>query len=110
MKFTSNIIKLMSERRVHFAYMHAKKFAVNILYFEEDSEYDLYVGVIRDEVFEDLAGLSCIEMPPGKTIEDAKRNIREAIQQHIQSLLSHQQPIPQNDKLVHVEELTVGVP
>ena len=46
----------------------------------------------------------------GKTIEDAKRNIREAIQQHIQSLLSHQQPIPQNEKLVHVEELTVGVP
>jgi predicted RNase H-like HicB family nuclease len=46
----------------------------------------------------------------GKTIEDAKRNIREAIQQHIQSLLAHQQPIPQNEKLVHVEELTVGVP
>jgi predicted RNase H-like HicB family nuclease len=46
----------------------------------------------------------------GKTIEDAKRNIREAIQQHIQSLLAHQQPIPQNEKLVHVEELTVGMP
>jgi predicted RNase H-like HicB family nuclease len=46
----------------------------------------------------------------GKTIEDAKRNIREGIQQHIQSLLAHQQPIPQNEKLVHVEELTVGVP
>ena len=36
----------------------------------------------------------------GKTIEDAKRNIREAIQQHIQSLLSHHHPIPQNEKLV----------
>mgnify|MGYP001558316121 CR=1 FL=1 len=46
----------------------------------------------------------------GKTIEEAKRNIREAIQQHIQSLLGHNQPIPQNEKLVHVEELTVGVP
>jgi predicted RNase H-like HicB family nuclease len=46
----------------------------------------------------------------GKTIEEAKRNIREAIQQHIQSLLDHSQPIPQNEKLVHVEELTVGVP
>jgi predicted RNase H-like HicB family nuclease len=46
----------------------------------------------------------------GKTIEEAKRNIREAIRQHIESLRAHGQPIPQNDKLVHVEELTVGVP
>lgn len=46
----------------------------------------------------------------GKTIEDAKRNIREAIQQHIETLLAHGQPIPQNEHLVHVEELTVGVP
>lgn len=46
----------------------------------------------------------------GKTIEDAKRNIREAIQQHIESLLAHGLTIPQNELLVHVEELTVGVP
>ena len=46
----------------------------------------------------------------GKTIEEAKRNIREAIQEHLQSLLSHGQPIPQHEKLVHVEELTVAVP
>jgi len=46
----------------------------------------------------------------GKTIEDARRNIREAIQQHIASLLAHGQPVPQNEKLVHVEELTVGIP
>lgn len=46
----------------------------------------------------------------GKTIEGAKRNFREAIRQHIDSLLAHGQPIPQNEKLVHVEELTVGVP
>ena len=46
----------------------------------------------------------------GKTIEEARRNIREAVQQHVQSLLAHGQPIPQQDKLVHVEELTVGVP
>ncbi|MGZ8373828.1 MAG: type II toxin-antitoxin system HicB family antitoxin [Nitrospira sp.] len=45
----------------------------------------------------------------GKTIEEAKRNIREAIQQHLQSLLAHHQPVPQNEKLVHVEELTVAV-
>lgn len=46
----------------------------------------------------------------GKTIEEAKQNIREAIRLHIESLLPHGQPIPQNDKLVHVEELTVGIP
>ncbi len=46
----------------------------------------------------------------GKTIEEAKRNIREAIQQHITSLLAHGQVVPQNEKLVHIEELTVAVP
>jgi predicted RNase H-like HicB family nuclease len=46
----------------------------------------------------------------GKTVEEAKRNIRDAIRQHIESLEAHGQPIPQNDKLVHVEELTVGLP
>jgi len=45
----------------------------------------------------------------GKTIEEAKRNIREAIQQHIKSLLAHGESIPQNENLVHVEELTIGV-
>ena len=46
----------------------------------------------------------------GKTIEETKVNIREAIQLHIESLLAHGQPIPQRETLVHVEELTVGVP
>jgi predicted RNase H-like HicB family nuclease len=46
----------------------------------------------------------------GRTIEEAKRNVREAIRQHIETLLAHGQSIPQNEKLVHVEELTVGVP
>jgi predicted RNase H-like HicB family nuclease len=45
-----------------------------------------------------------------KTIEDARRNIREAIEQHMASLAAHSQPIPQDDRLVHVEELTVGIP
>jgi predicted RNase H-like HicB family nuclease len=30
----------------------------------------------------------------GRTIEEAKRNIREAIQQHVQALLAHGQPLP----------------
>lgn len=46
----------------------------------------------------------------GKTIEDAKRNMRVAVSQHIEALLARGQPIPQNEHLVHVEELTVGVP
>ena len=46
----------------------------------------------------------------GKTIEEARRNIREAVRQHVESLLTRGQPIPQNEKLVHVEELTVGIP
>lgn len=46
----------------------------------------------------------------GATIEEAKRNIREAVQQHVASLKSHGQPIVQHERLVHVEELTVGVP
>ncbi len=46
----------------------------------------------------------------GKTIEDAKRNIREAIQQHVESLLEHEDVIPTDEKLVHVEELTIGFP
>jgi predicted RNase H-like HicB family nuclease len=45
----------------------------------------------------------------GKTIEEAKRNIRQAIEQHVESLLAHGQPIPQNERLVHVEELTIRV-
>lgn len=46
----------------------------------------------------------------GKTIEEARRNIREAVEQHMASLIEHGQPIPQDDRLVHVEELTLGVP
>lgn len=46
----------------------------------------------------------------GATIEDVKRNLREAIQQHMESLVAHGQPIAQNERLVHVGDLTVGVP
>lgn len=46
----------------------------------------------------------------GRTIEEARRNIREAIELHLESLLARSQNIPQDDRLVHVEELTVGVP
>ena len=46
----------------------------------------------------------------GRTIDEAKQNIREAIQQHLASMLAHSQKIPQTEKVVHIEELTVGVP
>jgi len=46
----------------------------------------------------------------GRTIEEAKRNIRTAIEEHLASLLAHAERIPQSENLVHVEELTVGVP
>jgi predicted RNase H-like HicB family nuclease len=46
----------------------------------------------------------------GATIEEAKRDIRLAVEQHIASLMAHGQPIPQNGNIVYVEELTVGVP
>ena len=46
----------------------------------------------------------------GKTVEEAKRNIRDAIRLHIESLLAHGQPVPQNERLVRVEEVIIGVP
>lgn len=46
----------------------------------------------------------------GATIEETKKNTREAIQEHIASLEAHGQTIGQQERLVHVEELTVGVP
>jgi len=46
----------------------------------------------------------------GKTIEEAKRNMREAVRQYVESLLAHGQSIPQNEKRMHIEELTLGVP
>jgi predicted RNase H-like HicB family nuclease len=46
----------------------------------------------------------------GRTVEEAKRNIREAIELHLADLIERAEPVPQNDRLVHVEELTVGLP
>ena len=46
----------------------------------------------------------------GLTIEEAKQNIREAVQLHLASLIEHGDPIPQSSGVVHVEELSVGLP
>lgn len=46
----------------------------------------------------------------GRTIEEAKRNIREALEQHLSVLVEHAQTVPQHERLVHVEELSIGFP
>lgn len=46
----------------------------------------------------------------GRTIEAERRSIREVVQQHIESLLAHGEAVPQNEQLVHVEGLSIGVP
>lgn len=46
----------------------------------------------------------------GGTIGEAKRNMREAVIQHVTALLAAGEPIPQNERLVHVEELAIGIP
>lgn len=45
----------------------------------------------------------------GKTIEDARCNIRAAIQQHVTALREKAIAIPQKEQIVHVEELSIGV-
>jgi predicted RNase H-like HicB family nuclease len=46
----------------------------------------------------------------GRTIEETKRNMREAIQTHVESLRANGEEVPQHEDLVHVEELSVGFP
>jgi hypothetical protein len=44
----------------------------------------------------------------GTTVEEAKANMREAIQQHIEVLMETGREIPQNPIAIHIEELTVS--
>ena len=45
----------------------------------------------------------------GQTIEEAKRNIREALQQHLTAMRERDLPIPQKERVVYVEELSIGL-
>jgi antitoxin HicB len=45
----------------------------------------------------------------GRTVEEARRNMREAIQQHLAMLIAHGEPVPQHERRVHVEELSIGL-
>lgn len=46
----------------------------------------------------------------GKTIDETRRNMREAIQLHVESLLAHGDEVPQESERVQVEELTIAIP
>lgn len=46
----------------------------------------------------------------GRTVEEAKQGIHEAVQQHLLVLQEKGQTIPQVERIVHVEELCVGLP
>jgi predicted RNase H-like HicB family nuclease len=43
----------------------------------------------------------------GRTIGEARRNMREAIQQHVAALRAHGETVPQGERRVHVEELSI---
>ena len=45
----------------------------------------------------------------GQTLEAARRNIREALVQHVQSCLANNIPVAQQEHLVHVEAIAVGI-
>jgi predicted RNase H-like HicB family nuclease len=75
--------------------------------------YSFQIVIERDSEDEGYAAYSpnlpgCFSS--GRTIEEARRNIREAVEQHIEALLSRGQPIPQDGRILHVEGLTVGFP
>jgi len=46
----------------------------------------------------------------GPTIEETKRRMREAVTAHVEALVAHGETVPQNERLVHVEELAIGLP
>lgn len=45
----------------------------------------------------------------GATIEEARKNIREAVELHLESLRDRKQPIPDQERLVHVEQISIGL-
>ena len=46
----------------------------------------------------------------GRTLDEARHNIREAMELHLTALREQNQPIPRGGRLVEVEEMTVGLP
>ena len=77
--------------------MKSYSFAVVIEKEPEDPGYLAYSPT--------LAG--CVSS--GDTVEETRANMREALQQHVETLLEDGLPIPQ-DNIFYVEELALGVP
>ncbi|HUT76855.1 MAG TPA: type II toxin-antitoxin system HicB family antitoxin [Polyangia bacterium] len=46
----------------------------------------------------------------GRTVEEAKQNIREAILLHLEALREKSSDVPQAGRSFHVEEISVGLP
>lgn len=46
----------------------------------------------------------------GLTVEETKRNMREALASHLATMAAHGDPIPQSPAVVCVEEFTVALP
>lgn len=46
----------------------------------------------------------------GRTVLEARRNMRAAIRLHIRALTARRRPIPRNDRLVHSEAMTFRMP
>jgi predicted RNase H-like HicB family nuclease len=44
----------------------------------------------------------------GRSIEEAKRNMRVGVTQHVTVLLDHGDPVPQNERLVYVKEMAIS--
>lgn len=46
----------------------------------------------------------------GATIEETRKNIRQSIELHLESLDRRKQKIDSRERLVHVEEICIGLP
>jgi predicted RNase H-like HicB family nuclease len=46
----------------------------------------------------------------GNTIEETRKNMYEAIQLHLESLIAHSEPIPQARHPAMIETLSIGIP
>lgn len=46
----------------------------------------------------------------GPTVEDAKRNMRDATTQHVTAWLAQGKPVPRKGCLLHVDDLVMGLP
>lgn len=46
----------------------------------------------------------------GLTIEETRGNMRDAIALHVEVLVERDEPVPQNEDAVMLEEVTLGIP